>query len=599
MTPLTHAKDAPPPGSFWTFWQNPDTQVIGEASYSWSFLLKVDLPVLLGLLVLFALPPVQGWTGCDLRIIAAGFFCHFLHAVATKLYGLSRIDPRIREYFSHLVNTIAAVSIPLSSHKPLFALWALYPLIVWMDGYGSPKSVGSLMVSMLLPWIDPLAHLGHPEMQDKLVLAGVSVVTGFVIYLIASYFTDWARRGQLRRAEARAEEESARAAQAERERIGRGLHGTLGAALSEIALWQEVALAGGQTIDPNDPIARAQARARSALTELRSLVAGMDEATSAPSTLSALAECVRRQASGLCDAAGVTFALEVEGEAEIESAKAYHAAKAVVEAVTNAVRHGRPRAVSVILSAPLSLMIADDGQGFDPDHAAPGRGLRSLREHAEAIGADSMSSAALEAALGVAGHVVAASCADGESALAALERSEGGFHAAIVDMRLPGMTGPETIRALREHLPELPVLVLTVFEDPDIILAAIQAGASGYLLKGSPLSEICGAVEQITEGLSPLSQRVARHLLDHLRPTKTGARPPAESAPNPPSNRLASLSEREQEVLDLLARGQSYAEIAVALGLGVGTVQTYVKRIYRKLEVSSKAEAAWVARRDK
>lgn len=212
---------------------------------------------------------------------------------------------------------------------------------------------------------------------------------------------------------------------------------------------------------------------------------------------------------------------------------------------------------------------------------------------------DAGTRAALEAALGLAGHSVAAACADGESALAALERSEGGFHAAVVDMRLPGMSGPETIRALRERLPELPVLVLTVFEDPEIILAAIQAGASGYLLKGSPLSEICGAVEQITEGLSPLSQRVARHLLDHLRPAKAStAMKPAETAPPSPTTRLDSLSEREQEVLDLLARGQAYGDIARALGIGVGTVQTYVKRIYRKLEVSSKAEAAWVARRD-
>jgi len=216
---------------------------------------------------------------------------------------------------------------------------------------------------------------------------------------------------------------------------------------------------------------------------------------------------------------------------------------------------------------------------------------------------DAGTRAALEAALGTAGHSVAASCPDGESALSALERSEGGLHAAIVDMRLPGMSGPDTIRALRERLPELPVLVLTVFEDPDIILAAIQAGASGYLLKGSPLAEICGAVEQITEGLSPLSQRVARHLLDHLRPVRnTGTKPPAETAPHPAplavQNRLDTLSEREQEVLDLLARGQSYGDIARALGLGVGTVQTYVKRIYRKLEVSSKAEAAWVTRRD-
>jgi DNA-binding NarL/FixJ family response regulator len=192
---------------------------------------------------------------------------------------------------------------------------------------------------------------------------------------------------------------------------------------------------------------------------------------------------------------------------------------------------------------------------------------------------------ALEAALRLRGHNVTASFGTGEAALAGLEKSEGGFHAAIVDMRLPGIDGPTTIRRLREILPDLPVLVLTVFEDPEIIIAAIEAGASGYLLKGSTLAEIGRAVEQITEGLSPLSERVARHLLDHLRPKR----------PATPS-RLELLTERERQVLDRLARGETYGDIARTLDIGLGTVQTYVKRVYNKLEVSSKAEAAWVMR---
>src|SRR5690606_5114577 len=125
----------------------------------------------------------------------------------------------------------------------------------------------------------------------------------------------------------------------------------------------------------------------------------------------------------------------------------------------------------------------------------------------------------------------------------------------------------------------------TVFEDPAIIIAAIEAGASGYLLKGSPLAEITRAVEQIAEGLSPLSERVARHLLDHLRPKKPAAPP-----------RLELLTQRERQVLDRLARGETYGDIARALDIGLGTVQTYVKRVYNKLEVTSKAEAAWVMR---
>src|SRR5690554_2183480 len=115
---------------------------------------------------------------------------------------------------------------------------------------------------------------------------------------------------------------------------------------------------------------------------------------------------------------------------------------------------------------------------------------------------------ALESALRACGHTITASFGDGKSALEGLEQIHEGFHAAIVDMRLPGMDGPTVIRQLRTRVPDLPVLVLTVFEDPAIIIAAIEAGASGYLLKGSRLTEICRAVEQITEGLSPLSERV-------------------------------------------------------------------------------------------
>src|SRR5690606_38383906 len=126
---------------------------------------------------------------------------------------------------------------------------------------------------------------------------------------------------------------------------------------------------------------------------------------------------------------------------------------------------------------------------------------------------DAGTRAALTAMLATCGHAVTAAFGDGEAALVALENSGAGFHAAIVDMRLPGIPGPAVIHALRERIPELPVLVLTVFEDPDLILAAIQAGASGYLLKGGPPREICSAVERITEGLSPLSEKIARHLL--------------------------------------------------------------------------------------
>lgn len=367
-----------PLGSYWTFWPNPDPHLFGKASYEWGFLLKVDLPALLGLLALFALPPVQAWTGCDVRILAVAFMLQFLYAAAINVYGFERFSPGMREFGSHLTNVIAVVAIPLSSEKAMFALWALYPLILWMDGYGSPKSVSSLLTSVSVPWLDPLWHMHAPSFRSKLLLAGLSVGTGVVVYLVSSYFADWARTGARRKAEAEREQ----ALRAERERIGQSLHGTLGAALSEISLWHEIALAGAATPDA-DPLARAQERARSALTELRTLVAGLDGEDIPAAQLCA---GVRRQIEGLCVAAGLRLEFTEQNAGSQDMASAYHTAKIIVEAVTNAVKHSGATTVRIELAlSPLRIAIHDDGRGFDVDNATRGRGLRSLHEHAQAL----------------------------------------------------------------------------------------------------------------------------------------------------------------------------------------------------------------------
>lgn len=190
---------------------------------------------------------------------------------------------------------------------------------------------------------------------------------------------------------------------------------------------------------------------------------------------------------------------------------------------------------------------------------------------------------ALAVGLRAEGYTVAASCASGEEALEALGCTAPDV--ALVDLGLSGMSGAETIRVLRAHLPELPALVLTVFEDPTAILEAIEAGARGYLLKGVHLDEVTRALDEVKSGLCPISPAVARHLLDRVR----GRGEPASACP---------LTAREREVLCLLVRGHAYADIAGALGIGLGTVQSYVKNVYRKLEVSTKAEAACVALRE-
>ncbi len=127
--------------------------------------------------------------------------------------------------------------------------------------------------------------------------------------------------------------------------------------------------------------------------------------------------------------------------------------------------------------------------------------------------------------------------------------------------------------------------MLSVVEDPARIVAAFEAGAAGYLLKGGPLSEIVTAVRQVREGLAPISPTVARHIVTALQ---RRAAAPAAPARDP-------LTTREREILSLLVGGHSYAAIAAGLNISLGTVQSHVKNIYRKLEVNSKAEAVGVA----
>lgn len=190
---------------------------------------------------------------------------------------------------------------------------------------------------------------------------------------------------------------------------------------------------------------------------------------------------------------------------------------------------------------------------------------------------------ALEACFRLGGLEIAGAYATGEEALARLGADDPDV--ALVDLGLPGLSGVETIRRLRAQLPLLPVLVLTVFETPQVVVEAIEAGASGYLLKDTPLAQVRAALDQVLRGLAPISAEVARHLLQRVR-----ERAPALTDGQP-------LTPREQEVLELLVRGHTYASIAEALGIHLGTVQGHVRSVYRKLEVASKTEAACVALR--
>jgi DNA-binding NarL/FixJ family response regulator len=150
----------------------------------------------------------------------------------------------------------------------------------------------------------------------------------------------------------------------------------------------------------------------------------------------------------------------------------------------------------------------------------------------------------------------------------------------LMDINLPGMSGVEAVRQLKPLLPDTQFVMLTVYEDADHIYSALAAGASGYLLKQTPRDELFTALEDVHRGGSPMTSNIARKVVQSFRQAPAGSLPEGEA-----------LSPREQEVLDLLARGYLYKEIAERLNISVPTVNTYVRRIYEKLHVRSRAQA--------
>ncbi|HEY3763194.1 MAG TPA: response regulator transcription factor [Verrucomicrobiae bacterium] len=166
---------------------------------------------------------------------------------------------------------------------------------------------------------------------------------------------------------------------------------------------------------------------------------------------------------------------------------------------------------------------------------------------------------------------------DAESALKHLASARP--HVVLVDINLPEMNGTECVRRLRHLLPTAQCVMLTVYEDSDHIFQALAAGASGYLLKDTPLSEVLLAVENVFNGGAPMSSNIARKVVQFFQLSQS----------NTPEDER--LSTRESEVLNLLARGFLYKEIAESLGIKLRTVNTYVYRIYEKLHVCSRSQA--------
>ena len=178
-------------------------------------------------------------------------------------------------------------------------------------------------------------------------------------------------------------------------------------------------------------------------------------------------------------------------------------------------------------------------------------------------------------------------------ALAWFDRAERAPDVLLVDLGLPDGMGLEVIRAAVERFPQCDPLVVSVFGDDEHVFAGIEAGAVGYLHKDAGIGDIAQAVLDVKAGAAPISPLIARRVLARLRSLQAELHGAAAATPHGRS----LLSAREQEVLVLIARGFSYAEIAHLKHLSVHTVQTHIKNLYGKLAVHSKNEAVFEATR--
>ena len=173
-----------------------------------------------------------------------------------------------------------------------------------------------------------------------------------------------------------------------------------------------------------------------------------------------------------------------------------------------------------------------------------------------------------------------ASFASAEEALRAIPEKPP--QVVLMDINLAaGMTGIECTRRLKERLPDLQIIMLTIFDDSERVFAALRAGASGYLVKRSAPNELIAAIQQVVQGGSPMSPHIARRVVEFFNAQR----------PEQPTSETDNLTERERELLALLARGKHYKEIATRLDISTDTVRSHIRRIYRKLQVHSRTEA--------
>jgi DNA-binding NarL/FixJ family response regulator len=175
------------------------------------------------------------------------------------------------------------------------------------------------------------------------------------------------------------------------------------------------------------------------------------------------------------------------------------------------------------------------------------------------------------------GFVLVSDHRDGSEAIPTILREQPDV--VLMDINLPGLSGIECARVLKQKLPALQILMLTIYEDNESIFESLKAGASGYLLKRTPSAKLLEAIRDVTSGGSPISSHIARRVVQYFN-EKRALGPEIER-----------LTDRERTVLDLLARGRLYKEIADQLKVSVDTIRKHLQSIYHKLHVHTRTEA--------
>jgi DNA-binding NarL/FixJ family response regulator len=169
-------------------------------------------------------------------------------------------------------------------------------------------------------------------------------------------------------------------------------------------------------------------------------------------------------------------------------------------------------------------------------------------------------------------------CSTAEEALRVLPKLEPEL--VLMDIQLPNMSGVECVARLKELLPALKAIMVTVYEDPDRVFSALRAGASGYLLKRSTPDEVLNAMREVQLGGGAMSGEIARKVIGYFREQTTA------------KSEVEELTPREREVLELVVHGLSNKEICERLNVTVAAVRFHLKHIYQKLHVHSRTEAA-------